>query len=1067
MTTQAAVIFQVDSTQLDAAQAKITTLQKTPAVINIGKTASSDVDAVTASFNKLSGQIDPVIKLTNQYQDRLSQLQTFELGYGKNVNDLRDTMTAKYKASIAALSSGSGSGLSQLVSSFKNVADGADKSSISISSTAREIHALIDELSSGRTSQSFGTFTRLLTNGLGLGAGALAGVGAVGLGVGAVAGYGYLQHQNTLATTSLNNSNIAYASPVSSSTEDALAAQLSGGIGKGSSFSTDAILAMEKELVKLQAVSASTFEPMTKAVLQFSVATGDSLDQSTQAFDGFSTDAVTGYTKVAKTLGIYNSDIAANIANQTDQSAAVSMALTAIGARTNAATDSTFGFGKAWAQVKDDITGGIQTNIKNVEDLQAKYDALKATIDAAPAGTGAQVLAQGVGQAQLNTLGQQLDAAKAKLAAENSTASSNDKSQAVNKEIEGNTSLVASYNQTQTAQDALYTESKKLMQEYNDMVSQGIPSITLGFDTLGNKIVETTAQIKAAADLAAQAGANLKTPAQLLQSQLTRQGVLAATPPSGQAQAQITASSQAFKENLQQNQKSSGLDNTAIDAATAQNTSNLLTALNTQQTAYITTLTTRTSAELALADTMGKGADAYAKQTVVGQIAEQVSSGAIQQGYAQIAINKTLIDQAASYAAATAHQTDLQRDQVAGLKSIADAGAGGNPAQLAELQRQQALDVQFKPQIGAATAAVAANPNDAGAQQALNVLLQSKTAQDALTKSALQYTTQINFDKVTESLQQGVDVKKLEASTWQDTYEQQRSALDDLTIKQQLFNQGISETSTGYQAQYDKLKQLKQAGNDLEDHSRTVQGGLESEYSDLAKSSTDYGAAVKSGLNAAVDDTSTALSTLATTGKLDFNSFAIGMLTDITNICAKLLVQKALMEAIGDISGSGGSGAGSLFSGIFGSSASAGTGVAEGDSFAAAEAAAPVAISRGAAFSGRGEKLMATGGVLDTPTYFPMASGEGLAGEAGDEGVVPLTRLPNGKLGVGTSGGGVSSSVVNITPSVTINNPKGNANDIGRETTQQMTTLMKGIIQQELKNQVRPGNILNQTVRSY
>jgi hypothetical protein len=47
------------------------------------------------------------------------------------------------------------------------------------------------------------------------------------------------------------------------------------------------------------------------------------------------------------------------------------------------------------------------------------------------------------------------------------------------------------------------------------------------------------------------------------------------------------------------------------------------------------------------------------------------------------------------------------------------------------------------------------------------------------------------------------------------------------------------------------------------------------------------------------------------------------------------------------------------------------------------------------------------GGIFDTPTFFPMASGMGLMGEAGPEAVMPLTRGKDGKLGVKASGGQV------------------------------------------------------------
>ncbi|WP_246478925.1 phage tail tape measure protein [Kaustia mangrovi] len=54
----------------------------------------------------------------------------------------------------------------------------------------------------------------------------------------------------------------------------------------------------------------------------------------------------------------------------------------------------------------------------------------------------------------------------------------------------------------------------------------------------------------------------------------------------------------------------------------------------------------------------------------------------------------------------------------------------------------------------------------------------------------------------------------------------------------------------------------------------------------------------------------------------------------------------------------------------------------------------------GAAFSNGKVTPFARGGVVNKPTLFPMADGAGLMGEAGPEAVMPLTRLPNGKLGV-------------------------------------------------------------------
>ncbi|AYD00237.1 phage tail tape measure protein [Neorhizobium sp. NCHU2750] len=58
----------------------------------------------------------------------------------------------------------------------------------------------------------------------------------------------------------------------------------------------------------------------------------------------------------------------------------------------------------------------------------------------------------------------------------------------------------------------------------------------------------------------------------------------------------------------------------------------------------------------------------------------------------------------------------------------------------------------------------------------------------------------------------------------------------------------------------------------------------------------------------------------------------------------------------------------------------------------------------------------ADGGVVRTPSYFPMDGGTGLMGEAGAEAILPLKRGPDGALGVATAEGGGSSQIVfNVT----------------------------------------------------
>ena len=58
----------------------------------------------------------------------------------------------------------------------------------------------------------------------------------------------------------------------------------------------------------------------------------------------------------------------------------------------------------------------------------------------------------------------------------------------------------------------------------------------------------------------------------------------------------------------------------------------------------------------------------------------------------------------------------------------------------------------------------------------------------------------------------------------------------------------------------------------------------------------------------------------------------------------------------------------------------------------------------GGAFSAGRVRAFAKGGIVGGPTFFPMRGGTGLMGEAGPEAIMPLTRGPDGKLGVAANG---------------------------------------------------------------
>lgn len=125
-----------------------------------------------------------------------------------------------------------------------------------------------------------------------------------------------------------------------------------------------------------------------------------------------------------------------------------------------------------------------------------------------------------------------------------------------------------------------------------------------------------------------------------------------------------------------------------------------------------------------------------------------------------------------------------------------------------------------------------------------------------------------------------------------------------------------------------------------------------------------------------------AVITFAKTGKLAFSDFVTAILEDLLRMIIRLQITIPLMQQLQSMSASGG------FMSMMG-------------------------FSQGGAIEG-GVQKFASGGVVSSPTVFPMATGMGLMGEAGAEAIMPLTRSANGDLGVKAVGGTGGKTVVNI-----------------------------------------------------
>lgn len=215
----------------------------------------------------------------------------------------------------------------------------------------------------------------------------------------------------------------------------------------------------------------------------------------------------------------------------------------------------------------------------------------------------------------------------------------------------------------------------------------------------------------------------------------------------------------------------------------------------------------------------------------------------------------------------------------------------------------------------------------------------------------------------------------------------------------------------------EKLRDLKDAHTEMTNQIIANDAGIKEANADWTNGftkaianaqddATNFAKATESAVTGAFNSMADALATFVTTGKLDFRSLTISILSDIAKIAARQATLGALSSLFGG------------FSGMFG-----GAGTTVGSSGFSEFGQITTVQKDGGAWNG-GTQFFAQGGaftnsIVSTPTTFPMSGGKtGMMGEAGPEAIIPLSRTADGSLGVkmvgGGSGGGGVIVYVNI-----------------------------------------------------
>ena len=199
-----------------------------------------------------------------------------------------------------------------------------------------------------------------------------------------------------------------------------------------------------------------------------------------------------------------------------------------------------------------------------------------------------------------------------------------------------------------------------------------------------------------------------------------------------------------------------------------------------------------------------------------------------------------------------------------------------------------------------------------------------------------------------------------------------------------------------------------------------------------------------------------AIFSLVTTGTANFREFAASILRDTARMIIQQMVLRSIMQIIGAVA-PGGSPASALVPGMpFNPASIPGMAFGYGGVFAKNNV---VPFAMGGTFP-RNVTAYAMGGIVDKPTLFPFANGGagrlGLMGEAGPEAIMPLRRLPSGRLGVESAGsGGNSVQVDNITINV-----ENSGEQLSPAAQKQIAGQVRGIVLATLVDQRRGGGVL-------
>lgn len=181
--------------------------------------------------------------------------------------------------------------------------------------------------------------------------------------------------------------------------------------------------------------------------------------------------------------------------------------------------------------------------------------------------------------------------------------------------------------------------------------------------------------------------------------------------------------------------------------------------------------------------------------------------------------------------------------------------------------------------------------------------------------------------------------------------------------------------------------------------------GFQRAMEDISDEVNDVAGQTHDGFINAFHEMDDAIDEFSKSGTLKIKNFAKTVIAELLKIELRILLSNVLSSMFGSAAGGVNSGA-DLGGSTYGQSNTYAGGLTAARGAVVAGGAQLATYALGGAF----------GGVLRTPSLFPMANGgTGLAGEQKPEGILPLEEMADGRLGVLSKGGGGSTINVNTT----------------------------------------------------